>query len=75
MTCVRVDSKTIMCFNSVYEMYRGGKCYLFEWHNYCGPTELRKSDHEPKKRNQKGFWDVVEEFRRMTPEDQEHYRI
>lgn len=73
MTCVKIPNG-FMCFANVYEMEHAGKTYLFEWHDYLGPMELRKTDHEPRKRNQAGFFDTVSIFCLFSKERREKYR-
>ncbi len=69
MPCIRIGSGFI-CGPKVYR-FNG---YYFEWHNYCGPSPLRK-DGELSQRTPKGFWDMVEEFQALSSEEKEKYRI
>lgn len=57
-------------YNKAYRYKR----YYFEWHNYCGPSPLRK-DGELSQRIPKGFWDMVEEFQALPSDEKEKYRV
>ena len=69
MSCVRIGN-VIMCGSKVYK-YKG---YFFEWHSFCGPSPLRK-DGELSKKIPKGFWDMIDEFCKMTDFEKEPYRV
>jgi hypothetical protein len=61
----------IICSPVVYE-YKG---ILFEFHSYCGPWPLKKSNHYPKKYAGKKFWDMWDEFSKLPKEEQMTYNI
>ena len=58
----------------VYKYKYKNKTYLFEMHNYLGPTALRK-DGEISKRIPQGFYNMYYKFIRLTREKQEKYRV
>jgi len=61
MPCVKLDGPRpgFVCgFHPVYE-FDG---YLFEVHSYCGPTPLRRKDHEPRMNIPAGFWEMIDVF-------------
>lgn len=68
MTCTRIGNGLI-CHSKVYR-YKG---YFFEWHSYAGPTPLKKNG-EISQRTPKGFWDMVDEFQKLTPEEKHSFR-
>ena len=73
MACRKFKSngcEGMICLPNFYE-YKG---YVFEWHNYLGPTPLRK-DYEPRKNIPKGFWDAVAEFSELSEKDRKEYLI
>jgi len=62
--------RAIICSPAVYE-YKGT---LFEFHSYCGPWPLKK-DGNPKKYAGKEFWDLWDEFSKLTRDEQNSYNI
>jgi len=74
MACERIGN-TIFCTANVYKIEYKRRTYLFEYHSYLGPTELRKRDYEPKERNQYGFFNMIEEFENLSETEQEKLRI
>jgi len=70
MPCYTIGHGSYLCCTDAYK-YKG---YYFQWHNYTGPCALRK-DGEPSRRNPAGFWDMIEEFAKMTDEEKEVYRV
>lgn len=69
MSCVQVESG-FLCYGKGYK-FMG---FYFEWHNYCGPSPLRK-DGEIAKRIPKGFWDMVDKFVKLSDEEKESYKV
>ena len=67
MTCIRMGG-AILCVADVYE-YKG---FIFEWHDYLGPSPLRK-DGEPMVRVPESFWVAMTEFSALP--DKERYRV
>jgi hypothetical protein len=47
--------------------------YYFEWHSFCGPSQLNKNG-ELSKRTSKGFWDMIDKFLELSEKEQEKYR-
>ena len=76
MPCERIGN-AIICYNNMYRYYYKGKSYVFEWHNYCGPTPMtcksRRSGWEPMQRIPAKFWDAVTEFANLSDEEKEKY--
>lgn len=62
--------RAIICSQAVYE-YKG---VLFEFHSYCGHWPLKK-DGDPKKYAGKKFWDLWDEFSKLSKEEQDSYNI
>ena len=60
----------IVCYNKAYR-YKG---YYFEWHRYGGPSPLKKNG-DVRLNYPKGFWDMIEEFVKLSEEDKEKYRV
>lgn len=59
-----------------------GKVYqyqhiTFEFHRYCGVTFLRRKDHEMKENYDRPLrdWKALERWCKMSPEEQQMYRI
>ena len=48
--------------------------FLFEWHRYCGPALLDRRTGDPRKTIPRGFWNAVERFQKLPPEQRESYR-
>ncbi len=78
MACVPlVNRKTnrivgFMCgFHPAYEF--GG--FLFEIHSYCGPTPLRRDNHDPRVNIPKGFWQAWEAFEKLSGPEREKWRV
>ncbi len=69
MTCKRIHNGFI-CGPEVYRY----KEFYFEWHSYLGPYPLNK-DGEPSKRIPKGFWSIVDEFVKLSKEEQNIYKV
>jgi hypothetical protein len=62
-----------MSFADVF-LYKG---VTIDWHNYLGPTILRKNtDEERNYRNiSLRIWGLVNQFSRLSKEEREKYRI
>lgn len=76
MSCHHFQSKSgkisgMLCLANIYE-YQG---FVFEYHSYLGPCQLRKKDLEPAGRVSKDFWDMILDFEKLTQEQREEYRI
>jgi len=74
MVCIARNGM-IMCYANIFRMEHEGRSYLFEWHNYLGPCELRKADFNPKKRIQTGFYDAMNIFGKMSKKQREKFRV
>ena len=69
MPCHRIE-KGFVCWSSRF-LFDG---YYFEWHEYCGPTQLRK-DGMPRVRSTKGFWDAIEKFCKLSEDERKQYEV
>lgn len=74
MPCTRIEiggCVGVVCTSPLYE-FRG---YLFEWHSYCGPTPVRRDNYDVRKTIPEGFWEMVEEFQKLTDGERREYQI
>lgn len=65
--CIRFNN-AIVTYSNVYR-YKG---YYFEWHGYSGPWPLKK-DGDLRKNIPSGFWDMIDEFIKLTKKEKEKY--
>lgn len=61
----------IITLADIYEY--GG--FVFEFHKYCGPCKLRKSDWEPAARQGLKFWRTIDRWIELPDEEKEETRI
>jgi hypothetical protein len=48
--------------------------FIFEFHRYCGPFKLKK-DWEPAARQGRKFYKMIDEWCKLTKEEQESTRL
>ena len=61
----------IITLADIYE-YEG---FVFEFHRYCGPCKLRKSDWEPAAKTGRKFYATLDRWLALTDEQKEETRI
>ena len=78
MPCIpMIDTRTkkrvgFMCgFHPLYDF--GG--HLFEIHSHCGPTPLRRDNHDPKVSVPPSFWPVWKRFEKLTEQERDKFRF
>ena len=79
MACHHImqDNKVVghICFANIYEYKHNEKLFQFEWHYWSGPWPVNK-DLELSKRNPGNkFWDMVDEFVKLSNEERKKYLI
>lgn len=79
MGCHKLNGLTqgFICVPNIYKYTFKKKDYYFEWHNYLGPTPVTKKDLVPWSggRVPSGFYDMIEEWKTLTKEEQKQYLI
>ena len=62
-----------MSFSKVYQF----KSITFEWHDYCGPTFLRRKDSEMKPQLQRPMreYGMLRQWLRLSKTEREQFRI
>ena len=73
MPCQKISTKNvtvILCYNNAYN-YKG---FMFEHHNYLGPTPLKKNG-EIRRNTPKGFWGAYEEWGSLPEKEKKKYLI
>ena len=62
-----------MSFAKIYKY----KSLIIDWHEWCGPTFLRRKDHEPKGMGRVGLrqWGEFSQWYNLSDNDKEKYRI
>jgi hypothetical protein len=61
----------IITLADIYEY--GG--FVFEFHKFCGPCKLRKSDWNPAARQGRKFWKMLNRWIRLSEKEKEKTRI
>lgn len=48
--------------------------WTFQWHSYCGPWPLKKNG-DPRERAGDVFWNVIDEFQKLSKDERESFRV
>lgn len=78
MGCHKINGLTqgFVCVPNIYKYTFKKKDYYFEWHDYLGPTPVRKKDFEPWRRGfPTEFYDMINEWQTLTKKEQKQYLI
>ena len=60
-----------ICLPNIYKF----KGLVFEFHSYLGPIQYKKDLSEPRKNISKNFYDVIDQFVKLSDKEREKYLI
>lgn len=72
MPCYSLGSGGFICGFYPEYLFEG---YLFEVTAACGPCPLSKVTHDPRMTVPKGFYDAIDRFSALMPEEQKQYLV
>ena len=60
-----------ICLANIYKF----KGLVFEYHSYFGPIQYKKDLSEPRKNISRNFYDVIDQFVKLSNKEREKYLI
>lgn len=70
MSCIRFAGG----FVTVADIY-SFEGFLFQWHDYLGPTPVHKRTFDLRKTVPGGFWDMITRWQKLSKKEREKYRV
>lgn len=80
MSCYPLKSEDgkingMLCLCNIFKYPFNGVDYFFEYHHYMGPIPVKKKSLDPRTTIPKGFYKMFDEFKNLSKEKQEEYKI